>query len=106
MRELREAVGLTQHELAKAAEVSRSMVSMIERGERGNPSLYVMQWLSTALGGQDQDRGGQALSGCGRLGSGAHQLAHEGQLELPTATQPANVPVRDHPDHPLALHDG
>ena len=50
MRELREAVGLTQHELAKAAEVSRSMVSMIERGERGNPSLYVMQWLSTALG--------------------------------------------------------
>jgi transcriptional regulator with XRE-family HTH domain len=50
MRELREAAGLSQYELAKAAEVSRSTVSMIERGERGNPSLYIMQWLSVALG--------------------------------------------------------
>ncbi len=50
MRELREQAGLSQSQLASAAEISRSMVSMIELGKRGNPSLYVMQWLSVALG--------------------------------------------------------
>ncbi len=49
MKEMREKRGLSQSELAKRAGVSRSMVSMIECGQRRNPSLDVMRQLAASL---------------------------------------------------------
>ncbi len=49
LRELREARGLSQDQLAEKAGVHRTHVSLIERGERC-PSLKVADHLAAALG--------------------------------------------------------
>ena len=49
IRRLREALGLTQHELAINADVSPKHLGELERG-RGNPSLKSLQGLARALG--------------------------------------------------------
>lgn len=46
---LRHARGLTQHELAKSADVPRSTIANLESGS-GNPSLAVLVKVSRALG--------------------------------------------------------
>lgn len=48
---LRTALGWTQEELAKAAEVSRDILAKIERQSR-NPTLEVLHRLSAALGAE------------------------------------------------------
>lgn len=48
LRVLRKEVGLTQEQLAHAAEVDRTFVSMIERGER-QPTVRVLFKLAEAL---------------------------------------------------------
>lgn len=45
----REAVGLTQEELAKEAKLSQGYISQIERGER-IPSIKTLLKISAALG--------------------------------------------------------
>jgi transcriptional regulator with XRE-family HTH domain len=49
MRQLRHRKGLTQEELAFAAEIDLTYVGGIERGRR-NPSLIVMGRIADALG--------------------------------------------------------
>jgi transcriptional regulator with XRE-family HTH domain len=49
VRQHRELVRLSQEDLADRAKVDRTYVSGIERGKR-NPTLDVLQRLSTALG--------------------------------------------------------
>lgn len=49
VRQLRQAKGLTQEQLAFDADLDLTYVGGIERGKR-NPSLLVMVRLSTALG--------------------------------------------------------
>jgi transcriptional regulator with XRE-family HTH domain len=49
LRRRRHAVGVSQEELAHRAELHRTFVSMLERGER-NPSLEVIRKLASALG--------------------------------------------------------
>lgn len=49
MKEMREKRGLSQSQLAALSGVSRSMVSMIECGQRRNPSLVVMGALASSL---------------------------------------------------------
>lgn len=48
LRVVRKEVGLTQEELAHAAEVDRTFVSLIERGER-QPTVRVLFKLAAAL---------------------------------------------------------
>ena len=49
VRDHREAVGISQEELAERTGVSRNYIGMIERGET-NPTLIVMNDLARALG--------------------------------------------------------
>lgn len=49
VRELRAATGLSLDALALASGVSRSMISLVERGE-ANPSAVLLDKLATALG--------------------------------------------------------
>lgn len=48
LRTVRKEVGLTQEQLALAAEIDRTFVSLIERGER-QPTVRVLFKLATAL---------------------------------------------------------
>jgi transcriptional regulator with XRE-family HTH domain len=48
LRAVRKEVGLTQEQLALAAEIDRTFVSLIERGER-QPTVRVLFRLATAL---------------------------------------------------------
>lgn len=49
LRIVRREAGLTQEQLAHAAEVDRTFVSLIERGER-QPTIRVLFRLADALG--------------------------------------------------------
>ena len=49
IREKREAQELTQHELAKRANVDRNYIGMVERGER-NPSYLSLIKIAAGLG--------------------------------------------------------
>lgn len=49
LRAVRKEVGLTQEQLALAAEIDRTFVSLIERGER-QPTVRVIFKLAAALG--------------------------------------------------------
>ena len=49
IREKREAQELTQHELAKRANVDRNYIGMVERGER-NPSYMSLIKIAAGLG--------------------------------------------------------
>jgi transcriptional regulator with XRE-family HTH domain len=49
LRELREERKLTQEELAKRAQITRSHLSLLELGRRKNPSLNVLKRLAAAL---------------------------------------------------------
>jgi predicted ATPase/DNA-binding XRE family transcriptional regulator len=49
LRQLREAAGLTQEELAGSAGLTRNAVSALERGERRRPYLHTVRSLADAL---------------------------------------------------------
>jgi transcriptional regulator with XRE-family HTH domain len=49
MRELREARGLTQAQLAERAQVALSYVTTIEAGQPGTPPRQIVQRLARAL---------------------------------------------------------
>ena len=49
MRELREARGLTQAQLAERAQVALSYVTTIEAGQAGSPPRQILQRLARAL---------------------------------------------------------
>jgi transcriptional regulator with XRE-family HTH domain len=50
LKQLREAHGLTQQELAVAADVSVSIVFQIEQGRQTNPKIATLLALAGALG--------------------------------------------------------
>jgi transcriptional regulator with XRE-family HTH domain len=50
LREVRLAKGMTQQQLAAAAETSWSVVAQIEQGKIPNPRLDTLQALAKALG--------------------------------------------------------
>jgi transcriptional regulator with XRE-family HTH domain len=50
LKERREAKGMSQVRLAKAARVGRTYTVKLESGEKKNPSLEVLQKLAKALG--------------------------------------------------------
>ncbi|GAE34508.1 helix-turn-helix domain-containing protein [Halalkalibacter akibai] len=50
IRLLREEKGMTLNELAAQSGVSKSYISYIERGMQKNPSIAVLEKISTALG--------------------------------------------------------
>ena len=47
LRELRDAVVLTQEQAAERAQCSTSIISKLERGEVPNPSLRILESLAT-----------------------------------------------------------
>jgi transcriptional regulator with XRE-family HTH domain len=49
MRELREARGFTQAQLAERAQVALSYVTTIEAGQPGSPPRQILQRLARAL---------------------------------------------------------
>jgi predicted ATPase/DNA-binding XRE family transcriptional regulator len=56
LRQLREAAGLTQEELAGRAGLTRNAVSALERGERRRPYLHTVRSLADALGLPEAER--------------------------------------------------
>lgn len=50
LRELREAKGLTQVQLAKKADLTQPYLAQLEAGVRKNPSLAILKRLAKALG--------------------------------------------------------
>jgi len=50
IRELREERGLTQETIAKHAKVTKNYITMLERGQRKNPSLAILRRIAAALG--------------------------------------------------------
>jgi transcriptional regulator with XRE-family HTH domain len=50
LKQLREAAGMSQQELAVAAGLSVSIVSQIERGSRSDPRVSTVLALAKALG--------------------------------------------------------
>ncbi|HET7272024.1 MAG TPA: helix-turn-helix domain-containing protein, partial [Rubrobacter sp.] len=56
LRELRDAAGLTQEELASRAGLTAKAVSALERGERKRPYPHTVRALSDALNLSDQER--------------------------------------------------
>jgi transcriptional regulator with XRE-family HTH domain len=50
VRELREARGLTQAQLAERAQIALSYVTLIEAGQEANLSRQILQRLARALG--------------------------------------------------------
>lgn len=56
LRRLREAVGLTQEELASRARLTAKAVSMLERGERKRPYPHTVRSLADALGLSEEER--------------------------------------------------
>ena len=50
VRELREARGLTQGQLAEKAQVALSYVTLLEAGHPGNPSRQILYRIARALG--------------------------------------------------------
>jgi len=49
VRELREAKGLTQAQLAERAQIALSYVTVIEAGQQANPSRQILQRIARAL---------------------------------------------------------
>ncbi len=47
---LRTRQGISQRDLAKRARVTQAYVSLLERGEKSNPSIEVVKRLAKALG--------------------------------------------------------
>jgi predicted ATPase/DNA-binding XRE family transcriptional regulator len=56
LRQLREAAGLTQEELAGRAGLTRNAISALERGERRRPYLHTVRSLADALDLSDDKR--------------------------------------------------
>ena len=54
LRERRTAAGLSQEQLAEAADLHRNYVGLVERG-KNSPSLAAIEGLATALGLQPSD---------------------------------------------------
>jgi transcriptional regulator with XRE-family HTH domain len=50
VKKSREALGLTQAQLAKKAGVTEAYISMLESGVRKNPSLPTLKKIARALG--------------------------------------------------------
>ena len=50
IRDLREARGMSQLELAKKADVAQGYISSLEAGEKKNPSITILKKLARALG--------------------------------------------------------
>lgn len=57
VKQLREAKGLTQAELAEKAAISREHAALMESGGRANPTMDVLKWkrLAKALKGKVGD---------------------------------------------------
>ena len=56
LRQLREAAGLSQEELASRARLTAKAISMLERGERKRPYPYTVRSLADALGLSEGER--------------------------------------------------
>jgi predicted ATPase/DNA-binding XRE family transcriptional regulator len=56
LRQLRNAAGLTQEDLAERAGLSSDTISLLERGEHRRPHRYTMQSLAEALGLSQRNR--------------------------------------------------
>jgi transcriptional regulator with XRE-family HTH domain len=56
LRQLREAAGLTQEELAWRAGLSAKAISMLERGERKHPYPHTVRSLADALKLSEEER--------------------------------------------------
>ena len=93
LRELRDAAGLTQEELASKAGLTSKAVSALERGERKRPYPHTVRSLAEALGLSDDDRASLLAAVPSRstetTPSSAATSIQEQQAEEPGATSAA-----------------
>ena len=75
LRSLRQAVGMTQEELANRAGLSPNAVSALERGQRRRPYPHTVRALAEALG--DEDKRAALLAAVSARGGAASSTAAE-----------------------------
>ncbi len=95
LRQLREAAGLTQEELAERAGLSRKAISVLERGERKRPYPHTIRSLADALGLSEDER--------------VSLLASVSRRDTASATAPATglkLDQRPAPPTPLVGREG
>ena len=100
LRQLREAAGLTQEELAERAGLSRKAISVLERGERKRPYPHTVRSLADALGLPDDERA-SLLAAVPRRERGNLISYHSGEEPSPTAQADEVVPTLPAPPTPL-----
>ncbi|USQ77380.1 helix-turn-helix domain-containing protein [Ornithinimicrobium cryptoxanthini] len=84
VRRIRQRLGLTVEEFARASQLSTGIVSQLERGQ-GNPSLTTLGRLADGLGVQVADLVREDSSGRSAL------VRAEGRLQLPLAEDPEGL---------------
>jgi transcriptional regulator with XRE-family HTH domain len=92
VRALRAERGLTLEALAQASGVSRSMISLVERGE-ANPTAVVLERLATGLGVMLADlfgSGGAALRAASAPGTGPRAAPLARAADQPVWRDPAS----------------
>jgi transcriptional regulator with XRE-family HTH domain len=87
LRQLREAAGFTQEELASRANLTAKAVGALERGERKRPYPHTVRSLADALELSEGERA--ALSGKIPTRSGGAPVA----IEATAAMTPSALPV-------------
>jgi predicted ATPase/DNA-binding XRE family transcriptional regulator len=93
LRQLREAAGLTQEELAERATLTRKAISMLERGERKRPYPHTVRSLADALGLSEGERA-TLLAAVPRQ-NGGYPTAQVALLEPPLPIPPTPLVGRE-----------
>ncbi len=88
LRQLREASGLTQEELAERAGLTPKGVGALERGERRHPYPNTVRALADALGLKGAERASFTGSVARRVKAPGHQPPAAPHLSLPTPPTP------------------
>ena len=94
LRQLREAAGLTQEELAERSELTPDAIGLLERGQRRHPHPSTVRALADALGLSHGDRAGLLAS-----------VPKRGSAAPSTVAPRPNPPALPAPPTPLVGRD-
>jgi predicted ATPase/transcriptional regulator with XRE-family HTH domain len=92
LRQLREAAGLTQEELASRASLTAKAISALERGERKRPYPHTVRALADALELSERDRSALTEAVPKRDGSDAAEAARASRKATSSSTPLSSMP--------------